>query len=123
MLDEIIYYEIMDSLSMALKDASDMVNVKTNLYSDYFTSTNKWDSKKNGFNITFIISHAYLSPRKMTHILADTFYKIDNWMEEWEDRLAFLEYYIKPISGENSRIELKFVFDNIIDSAKKLLLR
>lgn len=123
MLEEEKYNQAIHSLQKILTDASDMINAEIIPYNNYFTSTGKWDSRKPGFMITFIISNVYLSPRKVTSIMADGFNRIDNWMEEWSDKLAFLEYKLSTVGGENSRMELKIIFDDIVDSAKRLLLR
>lgn len=123
MIEKEKYYEILDSLGKHLNNASDLVNVVTIPYDDYFTSTGKMDSRKGGFAITLYISHSFVSPRKFVSIISDTFSRIDDWMEEWSDSIAFLDYKASSVGGDNPRIELKIVFDDMVESAKRLLLR
>lgn len=123
MLEKKIYLELMDSLRDELKDSSDMVNAELTPYGDYFTQTGKWDSRKSGFQVTIVISYFYLSTQRAVSVVADTFSRITSWMEKWEDRIYFSDYNIKPVGGANSRMEVRIVFDDITDSAKRLLLR
>ena len=123
MLEEEKYNQVISSLKNIMQNASDMINATIIPYYSYFTSTGKWDSRKKGFVITIIVSNNYLSPKTVTKIMTDAFSRVNNWMEEWEDEIAFLDYKLISTSGENSRMEFQIVFDDIVDSAKRLLLR
>lgn len=123
MIEEEKYNSIINSLDTHLHDASDLINVQIKPYSEYFTTTGKLSARQPGFSINLIISNSYLSTRKITMIIADAFTRIDNWMEDWSEEIAFIDYKLSSVGGENPRLELKIIFDDLKTTARSLLLR
>lgn len=123
MLTEERYTKIIESLKSHLKDCSDVVNAKLVPYDTYFTKTGKWDSRKKGFRTHIMIGLYNLSGERAVKIMADTFARLTEWTKEWEQDIFFSDYNMEPVGGGSARLDIEIYFDDLTESAKKLLLR
>lgn len=123
MLTEEKYNLIIKDLAEHLKDCSDVVNAKIIPYESYFTKTNKWDSRKKGFKTHIMIGLYNLSGERAVKIMADTFTRLTTWTKEWEKEIFFSDYHMESVGGGNARLDIEIYFDDLTESAKKLLLR
>jgi hypothetical protein len=123
MLTEEKYEEIIRSLASHLKDCSDVINAEIIPFHTYYTKTGKWDSRKKGYKTHIMIGLYNLSGERAVRIMADTFRRLSEWTKEWEKEIFFSEYTMDSIGGSNSRLDVEIYFDDLTESAKKLLLR
>ena len=124
MLDLKIYQNILLSLYDKMEGSSDAVSIDSLPY-DVFVSKDgtKLDSRRQSFTVAIRVSFFGIRTPRMIEIIADTFGRIREWIEQWSGDICFMNHTIKSVSGENSRMEIIILFDKASDFALKLLRR
>ena len=123
MIEQDVYNDIITSLKEHLDGCSDMINAVITPYDSYFNNNGEMKETKKGFQVNIVIGTFFLSARRLTEVIAEIFTELLGWMKEWDSQIHFSEFKLAPISGNNSRIEYTLYFDDILTSAKKMLLR
>jgi len=121
MLDIETYQNIILSLYDKIEGSSDAVSIDSLPYDVFVSKSGKLDSRKQSFSVGVRVSFFGIRTRRMIEIIADTFERLRDWMEQWSGDICFVNHTIKSVSGENSRMEIIILFDKASDFALKLL--
>ena len=116
------YEEVLASLSDKMQDCSDAVSITVLPYEASLTSKGDINLKKNGCSVKIEVSYYNIRARRFVKIMTDTFSRIDAWMSDFED-IHFYSSKSQPISGTTARFEFEVKFDDITESAKRLLMK
>jgi len=122
MLDLETYQNIILSLYDKIEGSSDAVSIDSLPYEIFVNKDGtKLDSRKQSFTVAVKIAFFGIRTRRMIEVIADTFNRLHEWMEQWGGDICFVNHTIKSVSGENSRMEIIILFDKASDFALKLL--
>jgi len=105
-----------------IEGSSDAVSIDSLPYEIFVNKDGtKLDSRKQSFTVAVKIAFFGIRTRRMIEVIADTFNRLHEWMEQWGGDICFVNHTIKSVSGENSRMEIIILFDKASDFALKLL--